>query len=110
MTPEHAAAEARLQAALATALDDGWRVPDEPQKHLTAFLTHDSGSWAMFLPVPPIGLIALIAGREDGRPRQAEPYTPDLDKNTDLYEWLASGELTGPAQAMAASIRNVLKP
>ncbi|MGW3154625.1 hypothetical protein [Streptomyces sp. NPDC001089] len=114
MKPEHAAAEARLQAALLAALvaadDDGWSLPAEPQRHVTAFLMHDSGRWAMFLPVPEINLIALIAGDSDGRPRQAEYYLPELDRVTDLYEWMVTSDLTDAAEVMAASVKNVLAP
>ncbi|MET8855515.1 hypothetical protein [Streptomyces sp. NPDC004579] len=110
MNPE-AAAEARLQVALAAALGHGWHTPgetNEHKRHITAFLTHDSGMWAMFLPVPPGGVVALAAGHEDGRVRQTEPYTPDLDGYTDLYAWMATADLREAAGAMAAAIRKVV--
>ncbi|MET7829315.1 hypothetical protein ABZT23_32160 [Streptomyces sp. NPDC005386] len=109
MSSANEKANARLEVALAVALGAGWDPAPPESGRQSIFLTEaTSGSWVMAMPDPRGGVIALVASRAGEAPRQTI-HTPDLTLHADLYDWLATDDLSTSASDMAAALRTLLE-
>ncbi|MEU8952484.1 hypothetical protein [Streptomyces sp. NPDC048489] len=105
-----AAAVTRLATALANALGTPWHPASstDPERR-TAFVLHaETSSWVVALADPQGKQLALAAAHLGHPPRQGTGFKPDLDEDTSLYDWLATADLTQPAEEMAASALTAL--
>ncbi|MEW1568608.1 hypothetical protein AB0454_37245 [Streptomyces sp. NPDC093509] len=108
MTSNRATVDARLESALVQALGTTWQSAPSDTERRSIFVTDTtSGSWAMAMPDPRTGVIALVASGAGGAPRETIIFTPDLH-GTDLYDWLETADLTAAAASMAQSLRTAL--
>ncbi|MEV6532790.1 hypothetical protein AB0M86_24915 [Streptomyces sp. NPDC051639] len=99
------AAVTRLATALAAALGPSWHPATltDPERRTAFILQAVTGSWVVALADPLSKQLALAAAQSGRPPRQAATFKPDLDDETNLYDWLATADLADPAEEMATA-------